>query len=67
MCRNLLSKNNNIFLFIILKIGQIFLIPYFNIFSVYIEVGDAEGPIRLTIQTVAPESRLFSIKVKKSI
>ncbi|XP_013173137.1 PREDICTED: uncharacterized protein LOC106121855 [Papilio xuthus] len=30
---------------------------------IYIEVGDALGPIRLTIQTVAAESRLFAIKV----
>ncbi|KPJ19810.1 hypothetical protein RR48_07409 [Papilio machaon] len=30
---------------------------------IYIEVGDTQGPIRLTIQTAAPESRLFAIKV----
>ncbi|XP_047025149.1 uncharacterized protein LOC124633831 isoform X1 [Helicoverpa zea] len=30
---------------------------------VYIEVGDVEGPIYLTFQTVSSDSRLFSIKV----
>ncbi|XP_026734126.1 uncharacterized protein LOC113498338 [Trichoplusia ni] len=30
---------------------------------VYIEVGDVDGPIHLTFQTVEAESRLFSIKV----
>ncbi|XP_049872883.1 uncharacterized protein LOC126371610 [Pectinophora gossypiella] len=30
---------------------------------VYIEVGDSEGPITLSVQTVSSDSRLFSIKV----
>ncbi|XP_053604556.1 uncharacterized protein LOC128671812 isoform X1 [Plodia interpunctella] len=30
---------------------------------IYIEVGETEGPIILAIQTVSPDSRLFSIKI----
>lgn len=32
----------------------------------YIEVGDVDGPIYLTFQTVASENRLFAMKVKFS-
>ncbi|XP_068617450.1 uncharacterized protein [Battus philenor] len=33
----------------------------------YVEVGDTEGPIRFTIQTISAESRLFFIKVYNQV